>query len=179
MAANDYYQTLDPGRQPLRQDNDISPSPSASASHSSGRPPNSIVTNTQYQAYQPNQSSYAPSPYSTTASFDTHQDTLRPSRDSYYNTAYGGAAHDDRQYADDIPLKQSQSRPFSHHDSFAQNAQYPPSPESQHPPKSTQRPRKKQGWFKGRITWVVYLATIVQIGVFIAEIVVNCKSDQS
>lgn len=33
--------------------------------------------------------------------------------------------------------------------------------------------RKKEGWFSGRITWVVYFLTLVQIGVFVGEIIKN------
>lgn len=170
MAANDYYQTLDPGRRPTQPDRDFyTPSPVSSSSQRRDSLPSS---STQYKAYQPN-SNYAPSPYS--ASFDTQHDTLRPSRDSYSQTAYvGAAAHDDRQYADDIPLKTAISRRESQLDSFNQHSQYPPSPEAQHPNKDLRR-SKKQGWFTGRITWVVFVVTLVQLGVFIGEIVANCE----
>lgn len=33
--------------------------------------------------------------------------------------------------------------------------------------------RKKKGWFSGRVTWVVYILTAIQIGVFIGEIIRN------
>jgi len=35
------------------------------------------------------------------------------------------------------------------------------------------RRRKEQGWFRGRITWAVFLLTLVQLIVFIVEIVRN------
>ncbi|KAF2452085.1 rhomboid-domain-containing protein [Karstenula rhodostoma CBS 690.94] len=35
------------------------------------------------------------------------------------------------------------------------------------------RKKKKKGWFSGRVTWVVYILTTVQIGVFIGEIIKN------
>lgn len=35
------------------------------------------------------------------------------------------------------------------------------------------RKKKKEGWFSGRITWVVYILTTVQIAVFVGELVKN------
>jgi len=33
--------------------------------------------------------------------------------------------------------------------------------------------KKKKGWFSGRVTWVVYLLTAVQVGVFVGELIKN------
>lgn len=41
------------------------------------------------------------------------------------------------------------------------------------PRKSKRRRKSKQGWFRGKITWVVFVLSVVQIGVFIGEIVKN------
>jgi hypothetical protein len=38
---------------------------------------------------------------------------------------------------------------------------------------SSRRRKKRQGWFSGKITWVVFVTTLVQIGVFIGEIASN------
>lgn len=38
-------------------------------------------------------------------------------------------------------------------------------------PARNKRAKKKEGWFSGRITWVVYILTIVQIGVFVGELI--------
>ncbi|KAH7385908.1 rhomboid family-domain-containing protein [Pyrenochaeta sp. MPI-SDFR-AT-0127] len=35
------------------------------------------------------------------------------------------------------------------------------------------RRKKKKGWFSGRVTWVVYILTTVQIGVFVGELIKN------
>ncbi|KAK5122069.1 hypothetical protein LTR85_004315 [Meristemomyces frigidus] len=40
-------------------------------------------------------------------------------------------------------------------------------------PRKQRRRRSKDGWFKGKITWVVYVLTVVQLVVFIAELVKN------
>ena len=51
------------------------------------------------------------------------------------------------------------------------------------PRKHQSRPRrlseeeeKRNGFFTGRIPWVVFITTLIQIAVFIAEIVKNCES---
>jgi hypothetical protein len=38
------------------------------------------------------------------------------------------------------------------------------------------RKRRKDGWFHGKITWVCFVLSIIQIGVFIGEIVKNGMS---
>ena len=40
-------------------------------------------------------------------------------------------------------------------------------------PRKKRRRKMKEGWFKGKITWVVYVLTAVQLVVFIAEIIKN------
>jgi hypothetical protein len=44
---------------------------------------------------------------------------------------------------------------------------------SGHDRKMDKRPHKKDGWFRGKITYAVFALTIVQIVVFIAEIAKN------
>lgn len=41
------------------------------------------------------------------------------------------------------------------------------------PEKKRRRQKKKEGWFSGRITWVCYFLTVVQIGVFVGELIKN------
>ncbi|ERF68682.1 hypothetical protein EPUS_05743 [Endocarpon pusillum Z07020] len=165
MAANEYYNAATPYNHTAHQHLDHSP---PSPPPSSAKPPTSLYTN-----YPPSRASYIQSPYSASGAIDSPYDNPHHSRDSYYSGVVGGALNDDRQYADNIPLKSPQSRPYSGDPLAGQNTQYPPSPESQRPPKSSRRREKKQGWFSGKITWVVFAATLVQIGVFIAEIAIN------
>ena len=167
MAANEYY---NPSAQTHATNHQLhEPSP-ASPLSASAKPPTSLYTDYP----PPNRASYINSPYSNTASIDSPYDNPHHSRDSYYSHhVAGGQLHDDRQYADNIPLKSPQPRPYSQDDPARQSTQYPPSPEPQQPSKP--RCRKKQGWFSGKITWVVYVATLVQIGVFLGEIIENCE----
>lgn len=73
-----------------------------------------------------------------------------------------------------IPLQpqypKSDERRDSGHCDPEYEAQYPPPK----PPGGVGRKRVKKGWFGGRIPWVVYTLTLVQITVFIVEIVKNC-----
>jgi hypothetical protein len=163
MAANEYYTTTTSNNHIAHQHIDP-PSPASSA-----RPPTSVYSN-----HQPSRASYIQSSYSASGSIDGHYDNTHHSRDSYYSGIAGGTLHDERQYADNIPLKSSHARPYSQDPLVDQHTQYsPPSPQSPQPAKSSSSRRKKQGWFRGKITWVVFAATLVQFGVFIAEIVVN------
>ena len=54
---------------------------------------------------------------------------------------------------------------------------YPPSPEAEINSELLKPKRRKKGFFSGKIPWVVYATTLVQITVFIAEIIKNCKSN--
>jgi len=170
MAANQYYNTSASNHHVAHQHNEPSP---PSPPPSSAKPPTSLYTN-----YRPSRASYVNSPHSATASIDSPYGHPHYSRDSYYQDVAGGTFQDDRQYADNIPLKSPHTRPYSEDNLVGQNTQYPP-PESQHPPKSSRRRKRKQGWFTGKITWVVFLATLVQFGVFIGEIVMNGESHES
>lgn len=42
-------------------------------------------------------------------------------------------------------------------------------------PRKKRRRKVKEGWFKGKITWVVYVVSVVELVVFIAEIIKNGK----
>jgi hypothetical protein len=162
MAANEYYNTSfshHPDHQPI----DSSPPPPPP---SSTKPPTSLYANNR-----PSRGSDIHSLYSATPSIDSPRDNQYHSRESYYSSVVGGTLHDEHQYADNIPLKSPHPRPYSQDDLAGQNTQYPPSPISQQRPKSSRSRRQKQGWFTGKITWVIYLVTLVQIGVFIGEIV--------
>ena len=84
-------------------------------------------------------------------------------------------------YTDDIPLK-SQGRIHTDQAEWpaTQNTAYPPSPESQNPnpallpdPRKKRSRRKKKGFFSGKVPWAVYFFTLVQVTVFIVEIIKN------
>lgn len=81
-----------------------------------------------------------------------------------------------RQYSDDIPLTQH-SRPSV---SEIESAQKPRGyvgesglPEEPRPRKRRPREPEKKGFFSGKTPWVVYAFTIIQVAVFLAELVKN------
>ena len=161
MAANDYFNSssnFDP------RFNENNPPPPSSAK------PTPIYTS-------PNPSS--PTPYDNYGGRHPNrasQNTLFSEPD-YYPGNHGGRTGGPDQYADDIPLK-SNARQSGHGQGnwMNENTQYPPSPESQRLPpldnSSRDRSRGK-GFFKKKIAWVVWLNTVVQVAVFIVEIVRN------
>jgi hypothetical protein len=74
-----------------------------------------------------------------------------------------------------IPPKKQ--KVYTRHD----QSQYPRSPDSSNPqllPDSKGR-KKMEGsfgnYFKGKIPWVVYTLSLIQVSVFIAEIIKNCE----
>ena len=126
-------------------------------------------------------------PLSRIDHFDPSSSTLDQSRFSQgYNSGPMSTfyeSHDPRRQSDSIPLK-NKSRIHTTQDADDwrnQSTQYPPSPESNSPqllPDSKGR-KKVEGsfgnFFKGKIPWVVYTLTLIQISVFIAEIIKNCE----
>ncbi|KAL9625234.1 MAG: hypothetical protein Q9160_000636 [Pyrenula sp. 1 TL-2023] len=126
------------------------------------------------------QSDLAYKPYAYSSPIDYH-----PSQSTLDSPSVGGGRlHDPEQYADNIPLR-PHGKP-SQDDYLAHNTQYQgsQSPESQRPPKQEpQRSRytgkKRKGWLKGPIPWVVYFASAVQIAVFIGEIIKNSTTTGS
>lgn len=59
-----------------------------------------------------------------------------------------------------------------------QNTQYPPSPENRVeaellPERRRRKKKKDEGWFKGKIPWVVYVVTLAQLTTFVVEIIKN------
>ena len=86
---------------------------------------------------------------------------------------------DNRQYSDDIPLRQSARPSVSEQESLRK----PPNDPGENGPQVEAQTRRrgrreleKTGLFSGKIPWVVYGFTAVQVSVFIAELVKNGTS---
>lgn len=149
MAANDYYSGQ--SSQPYNRPQYLDPRPEA-------------------PTYYPYNSSYG------TSSIDQS----RPSFGS------GAGDHDTSsrpsRFSDTIPLTNHQTINTNQHDSRTHLNQYDNSPESETAPpllpSQKQKQKKKKGFFSGKIPWVVYVVSLVQITVFIVEIVQNCKSQE-
>lgn len=79
-------------------------------------------------------------------------------------------------YSDEIPLQPSKLKTPLRNEWTGEESGYPPSPESQQASGLVPHPTPmKTGFFSGRIPWVVYVVSLVQITVFIVEIVKNCE----
>ena len=106
----------------------------------------------------------------------SYESTDRQQQHGYVESDNGSVQTMD-QYADNIPLKSSKKSRLRT-DWRNETSEYPPSPESQRDPGiglvPHPTPMTKKGWLKGKIPWVVYIVSTVQIAVFIAEIVKNC-----
>jgi hypothetical protein len=114
-----------------------------------------------------------------TPSYESTDRTLYNQAERGYPESETASAQTVDQYADNIPLKPSKQTPLRT-DWRAEPTEYPPSPESQRDagiglvPQPT--PMTKKGRLSGRVPWVVYTVSAVQIAVFLAEIVKNCRS---
>lgn len=166
MAANDYYNNHSSPyghEEPHTYGDPTPPPPPPSSSKPYPISTSTSSTSIPYHDYGRNQ-------------YNGSHQTLGSDFGYYGNGAQGGL-HENDQYADNIPLKSNAQKVPGQDDWLAQNTQYPPSPEAQRPPPLDDRKRRRAaGWFSGKIPWFVYFVTLVQISVFIAEIVKNGKS---
>ncbi|OJD11355.1 hypothetical protein AJ78_07857 [Emergomyces pasteurianus Ep9510] len=189
MAANDFYQ---PYRSDNPQQQSLNPYPTDSGTSpppawSKQTPP--LRTPSPYGAYG--------NPYDR----DSSQYNLRPDHDyppspghqSFGSTIGGGGAaaaaggmgttgrtHGTDYYADDIPLKSNaQPTPGGRPEWIDADTHYPPSPESQrvplNPNPTARHSRgwngKGRRWFRKKMPFVTYFVTLVQVVVFIAELI--------
>lgn len=161
MAANDFYN--DPYQTASRPYTQTSSKPLPPIGHSQ------FSSSPSFQPYAPH------SPVPTFAS----SDQLPPSQgDPHFYPSQYSRPGAESPYSEDIPLKpQAKISTSTSDEQRHQYDQYPPSPESQigrgpgllpHP-----TPMKTNGYFSGKIPWVVFTLTLIQISVFIAEIVKN------
>ena len=155
MAANEYY---NPSASRLGHRVSDPPSPPHSPSlysqytsqntHPSAPSIVSSLDDSRYRPYAESNGHHTPSPY--------------------YASGGGGREHEPSAYADDIPLRQHTTK----HDS--DTPMHDPLPDDpaiiDRPRHKTDRRKRKQGWFRGKIPWAVYTLTLVQICVFIAEL---------
>lgn len=117
-----------------------------------------------------------------TPSYESTDRTPYKQPQSGYTESENGSTYTMDQYADNIPLRPSKQTRLRT-DWRAESTEYPSSTESQQDqgisPVPSPPPQKKKGWLSGKVCWVVYIITTVQIGVFIGEIVKNCTSSST
>lgn len=159
MAANDYYNTAP---KPFSRTDDPLPPVPGNHSTPSISPVTSPFDDRQYQ-YPPGQQS---NPGFNDTSYHGASDMNAPHR-------YDSPSHSTDPFADRnaIPLQSHQGK------MDGSPVRYVADPEGRqydhggdfgvHPKK------KKKGWLSGRVTWIVYLMTTIQVGVFVGELIKN------
>jgi hypothetical protein len=140
-------------------------------------------TRPQYLDTRPQGPAPGPAPYNpsySSSSIDQSRPSLVSAADDRRNDYDNSSRYS--QFSDTIPLKNQQSINTNQDDWRTQPNQFDNSPESQNAPpflpKQKQKPQKKKGFFSGKIPWVVYVVSLVQITIFIAEIIQNGKSQE-
>jgi hypothetical protein len=106
--------------------------------------------------------------------FDDHSHPYRHATPSQSYTGNNGRLHDDVDPFDDhnaIPLngRKTKDNGMSIVSPVEPNEQDDPFVRDADPTKKKRR-KSKDGWFKGKITWVVYVLSTVQLIMFIVEI---------
>lgn len=158
MAANDYYNSSPSRPHPNRLDAPLphSPHQSFSAYNSNPTPP-----------VAPYMSSTVHSPYEDSDSRPYEHSVPSP----HYASGVGGREHEQNSYPDNIPLRQSPSKGESGmmmQDPLADDPAIIDRPKDRR-----SRRKKKRGFFSGRIPYVVWTLTLIQVVVFIAELAKN------
>ena len=101
----------------------------------------------------------------------------------YYPSSSGGRLPSGkRQHSDEIPLRDNPQQYNSEakrssptqQQAYAEGENLPPPAASGQGRRRAREPEKK-GFWAGKIPWVVYFLTLVQLSVFIAELVKNCE----
>jgi len=168
MAANDYYHTT--GQSYTRNDVPFPPAPSERTQHSV-----SPVSASPFddRPYLPDSSSGAlgghPDHYANTEYISPAQSNSDPHMSN-------GRHPDPFTDQNAIPL-QHQTKAGAHHPT-----QYDEDPEIYGlgvEPARKHRKKRKEGWLSGRVTWVVYILTTVQIAVFVGELIKNGRRQPS
>ena len=187
MASNDQYNTgrPDPSERPYRG----SYTPSTPIKHNphAALPPLPMPTSS-YTAYRPMNHSPTSTPLFDKYSELDSPNSLRKGSGSeldqrYFGAGGGGTANGPGPFADDIPLRKQEPRPYP--DNNLNQSQLP-SAERGEMPMGERKPRQnrqrsrrkdevKKGFFGGKIPWVCYILTLIQCTVFIVELVRNCK----
>lgn len=143
-------------------------------------PPLPISSYTAYRGESLQRNDSPLTPYSDSPSFES-QSRNRGHDHRFYGAGGGGRLNDSGAFGEDIPLRprSEQDAPGSEspqHDGLGNDKALPP-PAGHRRRKRRREPERKKGlkgFFQGKVPWVVYIFTLVQVTVFIVEIVKNC-----
>lgn len=140
---------------------------------------NEYFARPQHAPYHDNSYSNSPLPPLPQSSHSPYSDNSYP----YSHQQYGSssttklASNDPYDDENSIPLSGQRAKhasattlspilPHEQDDPFVRDAD----------PRKGKRRKGKDGWFRGKITWVVYVLSIIQLAVFIAEVAKNGKA---
>ncbi|KAL8809731.1 MAG: hypothetical protein Q9223_006491 [Gallowayella weberi] len=166
MAANDYYNSSErPRPHQRRSDAPLPPVPDYELSN------------------QLNQNKPSPSPFATPFDDPTYRPYGQESQHSlnsahpYYGASGAPRPYDPSPYSEDIPLRNHLSTQSQDQDAYENRRQdneavYAARMSAQQRAGHDLR-RQSKGWFSGKVPWVVYTLTLIQVAVFIAEIARN------
>lgn len=179
MAANDYYNTTSYSS-PATHNRTDAPLPPTPGNHSTTSispvtSPFDDHTGYTYPSSQNLASHPAPIGYSNTS----YHGAASPPLDSqsHFNRHYdsqpghGGGGYQGDPFADQnaIPLREQHGKMDASPTRYQEGGVYERNFGGPH----EKRGKKKKGWLSGRVTWVVYILTTVQIGVFVGELIKN------
>lgn len=134
--------------------------------------------------YDQSNLSLPPAPTTGYSPFDDHNTNTfpypSPSPSQSYSHGHGRVEYDQVPFeeADAIPMTTPKSKyasettvspilPHEQNDPFVRDV------DTSKPKHRRQQSKSKDGWFRGQITWVVYVLTTIQLCVFIVEIIKN------
>ncbi|KAL1647600.1 hypothetical protein SLS61_007230 [Didymella pomorum] len=182
MAANDYYNSSYPPTGPAtghaasphdRTDAPLPPVPDKQSQHVIS-PVSSPFNDHNYPPYPSNGNDTTHS----SGALGGYPDTSYHGPPQYAPNAYASPYDTPPAHGHNDPFADQNAIPLQNKMSgmSQQPLAYNADPERVYPAPEKRRrkhKKKKEGWFSGRITWVVYFLTIVQIGVFVGELIKN------
>ena len=178
MASNDYYNTSY-GQSHSMNDAPLPPVPSDHTQHSVSpvSSPYDDRTDRPYPTTTHSSGALGGYPIDTSYSNTSYQPPTQYSSTAHVNDPH---ARQPDPFADQnaIPLQNHQQPKMD----GSSQTRYDGDPEYYGmgvQPARRKSKKKKGGWFSGRITWVVYILTTVQIGVFVGELIKNGTSISS
>jgi hypothetical protein len=175
MAANSYYDTSYGQQQQSRNDAPLPPLPSNHTQHSVS------PVSSPFDEQRPNMNATHSSgalggyPIDTSYSNTSYQPPTQYNSTTHINDP---SARQSDPFTDQNAIPLQSHQPKAHDGSSPTQYHGGPDPEyyGMGVQPARERRKKKKGWLSGRVTWVCYLLTIVQIGVFVGELVKNGMS---
>ncbi|PVI05260.1 rhomboid-domain-containing protein [Periconia macrospinosa] len=144
MAANDYYNNSGP------------------------RPAQPSYSNPPYDI------SPASSPFDDRNRYDYSSANLAGATSHHGDTSYHGPSSHSHPHQSSDPFADQNAIPLKqHHAPMPTHGVYAADPEGRRPSHAPLKKKKQKGWFSGRVTWVVYFMTTVQVAVFVGELIKN------